>query len=438
MPFDPGIIILGLGCLALLAGLGAWIWEYIKTPKAAESARNGLEISAPAPSTKTSANTPGPAIQTAPPESSHPPQPVSPTATALPPLLPQPVPTPVPPLPPSAIQQVELKQENVDADATYETTLAEVQPADPPEPPPIAPPPVLGAGDENEKNILSCTGTVLWRSPDEDNGKTIGTIERAIFRDSFQTLKLELRYPNRDWPAELTMRRDTTSSYTGQAGTQSTDVHCQLVFNTLSGTKIGFKGLWYAYRTDTQACETFHVTGEIQPGTKARVVYAASVDPMRVHASLRPAKPQAVESAKIIDIPTRRFSLALGNFRGNPFLEILENNLPWGESHPGAQRHFSFGKRKARMVLAARKQIRSFVEDAGKDPSRHNGEVDADPWLDGSVTICGHEFFQINQRQIRRPYLQLKFGMESFSFGLSKAEALAYLMTEIENWAMRN
>jgi len=319
MPFDPGIIILGLGCLALLAGLGAWIWEYIKTPKAAESARNGLEISAPAPSTKTSANTPGPAIQTAPPESSHPPQPVSPTATALPPLLPQPVPTPVPPLPPSAIQQVELKQENVDADATYETTLAEVQPADPPEPPPIAPPPVLGAGDENEKNILSCTGTVLWRSPDEDNGKTIGTIERAIFRDSFQTLKLELRYPNRDWPAELTMRRDTTSSYTGQAGTQSTDVHCQLVFNTLSGTKIGFKGLWYAYRTDTQACETFHVTGEIHLAPKL----ASCTRPRWILCGSTPRSarqnPKLLNRPKLLIFPPAAFPWHWATFAGIPF-----------------------------------------------------------------------------------------------------------------------
>jgi hypothetical protein len=87
------------------------------------------------------------------------------------------------------------------------------------------------------------------------------------------------------------------------------------------------------------------------------------------------------------------------------------------------------------MVLAARNQIRSFVDNAGSNPATLNAQVDADPWLDGAIAITGHEFFRINQREIRSPFLQLTFGRESFSFGLSKAEALVHLLPDIEKFA---
>jgi hypothetical protein len=86
------------------------------------------------------------------------------------------------------------------------------------------------------------------------------------------------------------------------------------------------------------------------------------------------------------------------------------------------------------MVLAARNQIRSFVDNAGSNPATLNAQVDARPWLDGTVAIIGHEFFRVNQREIRSPFLQLTFGRESFSFGLSKAEALAHLVPDIEKF----
>jgi hypothetical protein len=431
--FDFGILILGLGALAFLAGLGTWTWECIKKPNAPEPAQNTVEHYASDPSAKTLEDTLAPEIQTAPLELLQPPHLPTPPVTTLPSPLAQPAPIPPPPPPSLEIQEVELKQEHVDNDPSYEATLAEVQEADPPELPPAPLSTESLTSDENEKDFLLCTGTAFWFS--EDGGKTTATIGRAIFRDSFHTLRLALKYNNRDWPKEVTMRRDTTTSYTGQAGTESTNVHCQLIFKSLSGTKIEFKGLWYAYRTDTQACETFSVTGEIHSADQAPGVFTASVDPIQVRASLLPrAKPRNEESAKRIAIPGRRFSLAFANFHGNPFLEILENGSPWGESHPGARRHFSFGKRKARMVLAARNQIRSFVDNTGSNPATLNAQVEANPWLEGTVAITGHEFFRVKQREIRSPFLQLTFGRESFSFGLSKAEALLHLLPTIEKW----
>ena len=40
MPFDLGIIILGLGGIALLAGLGAWVWECVQGRKPESSEKN--------------------------------------------------------------------------------------------------------------------------------------------------------------------------------------------------------------------------------------------------------------------------------------------------------------------------------------------------------------------------------------------------------------
>ena len=72
--FDFGILILGLGALAFLAGLGNWIWLCVKKTNAAETAQNTLEYYASDPSTKALQDTLAPEIQAAPSESLQPAQ----------------------------------------------------------------------------------------------------------------------------------------------------------------------------------------------------------------------------------------------------------------------------------------------------------------------------------------------------------------------------
>jgi len=415
--------IFGTAALALIAGLGAWIWEIVSSRKSQPPSETVLP-----PTDK-----PTSALKKV--ETQHPPEvktgsklPASRTIT----LQPQP-PTQAKesePLP--VVEKFDLVKEVVESDPSYQESLANVLEVDPPEVTPEVTEPSPAAQLKTE-DFLSCSGTAFWQS--EAGNQTHGNIKRAIFRDGFQSLRLTMSYGLMEWPKEIALRRDTSKAYSGQAGNQFVNIHCSLIFENLTGKALTFEGLWYAYRTDTERCELFLVTGQISPSQGDLVLPPPIGTPRAVGA---PAPPPAPEPVQPISIPGRRFSLGRGSFRGNPFLEILENGSPWGDSHPGAQRHFSFGKRKARMVLTARKQIRAFVDNAGRNVTTLNAQVDADPWLDGSITVSGQEFFRVGQREIRRPFLKLTHGEESFSFGLSKAEALDSLMSEIEAWAKPN
>ena len=108
--FDFGILIIGLGALAFVVGLGAWICECIKKPNA------------PDPSAKTLEDTLAPEIQADPSESPQLPELPTTPVTTLPSPLAQPAPIPPPPPPSLEIQEVELKQEHVDSDPSYEAT----------------------------------------------------------------------------------------------------------------------------------------------------------------------------------------------------------------------------------------------------------------------------------------------------------------------------
>ena len=120
--FDFGILILGLGAIAFLAGLGNWIWVCVKKTNAAEIAQNTLEYYASDPSAKTLQDTLAPEIQSTASESLQPPHLPTPPVTTLPLPLAQPAPIPPPPPPSLEIPEVALKQEHVDNDPSYEAT----------------------------------------------------------------------------------------------------------------------------------------------------------------------------------------------------------------------------------------------------------------------------------------------------------------------------
>jgi hypothetical protein len=106
--FDFGILILGLGAVAFVVGLGAWIRECIKKLTGPEPAQNTVEYCASDPSAKTWENTLAPEIQAAPSESLQPPRLPTPPVTTLPSPLAQPAPQPPlqkAPLPDSTIKQ---------------------------------------------------------------------------------------------------------------------------------------------------------------------------------------------------------------------------------------------------------------------------------------------------------------------------------------------
>ena len=63
-----------------------------------------------------------------------------------------------------------------------------------------------------------------------------------------------------------------------------------------------------------------------------------------------------------------RYTLRERKLGRNPVVEILCDGDPWGLSHPG-QEHFSFGLRKAFMILSAVELVAEFHQSQGEKPA---------------------------------------------------------------------
>lgn len=459
--FDFGIIILGLGTLAFLASLGAWILEILNKPN---------DISTPPTKPDSHEKSLSAAAETEPaqPEATRTsivskflmPPPKFPithqpkklpvgefgvqvetieadgtcTASALrrtqPTKAPAPRETPDQPQEP-AVEEFELKAETVEADETYAESLQEQIEADKP----FAPVEAVNEQEEPaDDTILTCSGRAIWASSENDRDNS--TINRAIFRNHFNSLIFAFNgFSSHKWPREILFNRETEKRFTGTARYENISVHCTITFQALHGKDLEFSGWWQADRRDSNKYLKYRFSGILEPlGRIPPPPPPPRVIPLAPRA--KPA-PEPVAPSQIL-IPERRFSLGYGIFNGNSFIEILENGSPWGETHRNAKRHFSFGRRKARMILLAEKQIREFVDSDGEAPKSSPARVQDGSLLDDPVIITREDSFTIGSTRISLPHIKLTHRNESIGFGLSKADALLTLWTQIEQWAKKN
>ncbi|MFM8887862.1 MAG: hypothetical protein ACKOKC_15795, partial [Chthoniobacterales bacterium] len=94
-------------------------------------------------------------------------------------------------------------------------------------------------------------------------------------------------------------------------------------------------------------------------------------------------------------------------YRGNPTIEILRNDQPWGEDHFGPA-HFSFGITKARMIRAALPILEQFVATKGGEPWSGRTQTVTD--LTGSGVVSAEvekfdDFENAAGNRIGQPYL---------------------------------
>jgi hypothetical protein len=459
--FDFGIIILGLGTLAFLAGLGAWIWEILNKPKNASTPptrpdSHGKSLSAAAETESVQPEVVRTSIVSKflmpPPTFPIFHQPEEPSVgdfkaqvdtveadgfhaesrqermkanEALAPA--EKLERPQEP----AVEEFELEAKTVEADETYAESLQEQVEVDKP----FAP---VEAANEPEEpaddTILTCSGRAIWASPEND--KDNSTINRAIFRNYFNSLILAFNgFSSHKWPREILFKRETEKRYTGIARHENISVHCTITFQALYGKNLEFTGWWQADRRDNNKHLKYRFSGILEPLGRIPLPPAAlrgiPLTPRAIPAS-EPVVPHQ------ITIPQRSFSLGSGRFLGKPFIEILENGRPWGETHRNAKKHFSFGSRKARMILLAEKQIREFVDSDGEAPKSSPTRVQDGLLLDDPVVITREDSFTIGSTRISLPHIKLTHRNESIGFGLSKADALLTLWAQIERWAKKN
>jgi hypothetical protein len=435
------LVIFGAAGLALIAGLGAWVWEIFQK----------TALKAPAPPAN-------PEIKSAE-ELQREEQPKPPEVKSVPGLLvskffsplPHPPGAPKPPLQqPSeeapktalpkpqepaheaAVEEVALNPETVKEDKTYEEALRDKVEADKPSTGLEEPEATATSEDES---FFTCSGHADWTSPENDRDSS--EITRAIFRNGFASLIVSFSgFSSHNWPREFKFSRETQKSFSGTARHQNISIHCTITFKALQGKNLEFDGWWQADRHDNTRYLKYRFSGMLQA---SRQIPDDPFGPVPAVA-IRPAASATASPVDVRDIliPGRRFSIGIGQYRGKEFLEILENGRPWGETHRNAKRHFSFGRRKARMILLAGDQIRAFVASGGEDPANPPITVSSAPLLDENVTIYRESSFQIGSHNFPHPHLKLTHKNESLAFGLSKADALLTLWPQIEQWAKRN
>jgi len=417
--------IFGTAALALIAGLGAWIWEVIQKRSTSSSAEPPDKPTVLAPPIATPEATPTVTNLT---------QPGSIRSKFL--ERPKQILSPSPTMTGTThqeVEEVELKTETVEADITYEEALQDQVEAD--EPSTQLDEPEVPAVPEDE-SFFTCSGHANWTSPENDRDSS--AITRAIFRNGFSSLIFSFAgFSNHNWPRELLLKRETQTSFSGAKRHENISIHCKISLKALQGKNLEFDGWWQADRHDNTKYLQYRFSGVLQA---SRQIPATPLGPIPA-AAIRPAAaaaPAGLSDGRDISIPRRRFSLGIGQYRGKPFLEILENSRPWGETHRKAKRHFSFGRRKARMIILAKDQIQAFVTSGGENPAGLPVTVSSVPLLDGNVVIKKEDSFNIGSLRLPHPHIKITHKNESLGIGLSKADALLSLWPLIEQWAKKN
>ena len=410
------LAIFGTAAVALLAGLGAWVWEILRGTQNSSAALLAEAPVTPSLSKKQTNDLPVPKIQTRPNISKF--------------LLP-PSAIPQPGIP--SITEFELGAETVENDETYAESLQDKVEVDEP---PLPAESHEASPEPPNSTFLTCSGHAAWLSPEDDRDSS--SISRAIFRNDYNSLIFAFKgFSSHSWPKEILFSRETESIYTGTAKYDQISVFCSISFPELKGKDLKFDGWWQVDRHDGGKYLKYRVSGSLKASRQIEppaVKQPAGLPAPRVAAAPSPAPAVPHE----ISIPGRRFSLGYGRFRGKPFIEILENGRPWGDSHRKAKKHFSFGRRKARMILVAEKQIREFVAARGEGLLSTPAIITGAPLLDEAVTVNKQDSFRIGTVVLPYPHIKLVHKEESLGIGLSKADALLSLWPKIDEWAKRN
>lgn len=121
------------------------------------------------------------------------------------------------------------------------------------------------------------------------------------------------------------------------------------------------------------------------------------------------------------------------NHKGEPYIEILRNQAPWGKDSFGSE-HFCFQERKARMILAALPAVRAFLDSNGRKKPAMDHVFMEWPYRGEIMHISYHDAFERNEITIELPYLTLFMNSSSISFGVAKAEALVALEETLSKW----
>jgi len=135
-----------------------------------------------------------------------------------------------------------------------------------------------------------------------------------------------------------------------------------------------------------------------------------------------------------------QYSVIQRTHMGNPVVEILRDDQPWGTEHLGPE-HFSFGLTKARMIRAALPVITQFVDSLGGNP--WPGQTQSFTDLTGAGVVAVNvtkrdDFKGVGGVQVNQPYLDLRCGQTSLGLGVRKCQAILDLWPRIDAFLSDN
>ena len=131
------------------------------------------------------------------------------------------------------------------------------------------------------------------------------------------------------------------------------------------------------------------------------------------------------------------FELRRGWYKSRPIVEILKNGTPFWEELPESKDHFSFGYKKAVLLLSCFDTIKAFHDSCGKEPPPGRVETIGHSGFAGRVEIRRFEGFKSRGAWVNRPYLEIATEGSRIGLGMMKAKALLELQGEIQqfvNW----
>ncbi|HEB67662.1 MAG TPA: hypothetical protein ENI93_06930 [Gammaproteobacteria bacterium] len=133
-----------------------------------------------------------------------------------------------------------------------------------------------------------------------------------------------------------------------------------------------------------------------------------------------------------------RYSLIELRKDGEPFLEVLQDDMPLADRSQGSGDHFRLNAVSARMLLTVLREIRQFVRSGGMRPVTESPQGVSSRLWQCECTIervngggCG------NERHVE-PYLRIVCGDERLDIGLDRARAILFLETDIEYFVLRH
>lgn len=115
-----------------------------------------------------------------------------------------------------------------------------------------------------------------------------------------------------------------------------------------------------------------------------------------------------------------------GNERRYLTIEFFRNNLAWGEDLELGNKHFAFGREKAKIIIECWGLIEEYVNTNGSTPATGevlNYHMSGTTW-GGDVTVIKEPEFKRGPHLIEKHFLKFTYGKLEWGFGLTKAKAL--------------